>query len=135
MNAAREDENEIIIFDTNFRMNQRWRFIFLKEKEKEGKENNQSSTVHIMSALTSQFVVYSKDMDGLMQASYPEEWTVESTEIKEYVYIKHAKKREYLCYDTTLNKIYFSQTKLSKWYIQNRQYSEKEWAVHRTFTI
>ena len=46
--------------------------------------------VRIISALTEMYVVRSNDNE-LMQASYPEEWLIEETEIKEYIFIRHAK--------------------------------------------
>lgn len=87
-NAAREGEKEIIVFKKNMRMNQRWRLsVVEEEKQSPGKGGLR---VHIKSALTDMYVVRSSD-SGLMQASYPEEWLIEETEIKEYIFIRHAK--------------------------------------------
>jgi hypothetical protein len=55
VNAAREHESEIIIYKKNMRMNQRWLFEIINE----GKSSNYIS-VHILSALTKMYVVYSK---------------------------------------------------------------------------
>jgi hypothetical protein len=68
VNAARENETEIVIYSKNFRMNQRWKFILLNEKQG---ASTQSVPVHIVSALSEMFVVYNKKNGGLMQASYP----------------------------------------------------------------
>ena len=67
VNAARENEVEIILFDKNFRMNQRWIFDFL---ESEG-EDTSKYRVYIRSALTDFYVVYNKESGSLNQATYP----------------------------------------------------------------
>lgn len=87
-NAAREGEREIIIYTRNMRMNQRWRFQVIEEREQfPGKAGLR---VHIVSALSEMYLVRAHH-EGLMQASYPEEWLIEETEIKEYIFIRHAK--------------------------------------------
>lgn len=113
VNAAREDEHDIILYKKNFRMNQRWRFMVIAPANQA-----QSLCVHITSALTDMYVVHDRDREGLIQASYPEEWLIEETEIKEYIFIRHAKIGEYLSSSET-GEIYFALTKRSKWYIQN----------------
>jgi hypothetical protein len=92
-NASREGEREIIVYKKNMRMNQRWRFNVISE----GKDNG-NLHVQIISALTDMFVVHNRDNGGIMLASYPEEWILVETGIKEYVYIRQAKLAEYLSY-------------------------------------
>ncbi len=82
------------------------------------------------------YVVRDREGEGLLQASYPEEWLLEETDLNDFIYIKHVNDKEYLSY-TPDGQIFFAITKKPKWYLQNGKEGLhlRKMAVNRTITI
>ena len=113
VNAAREQETEIILYAKNFRMNQRWIIDFL---EMEGEEDTRYK-VYIRSALTDFYVIYNKEDNCLNQATYPEEWRIEEV-ARGTVRIEHVKQHKYLSKSENGDQLILSK-RPTAWQIDN----------------